>query len=81
MENFDRENIDEFVKLLEIFQIHQYFPVKILRHTVFNIIHTLQFHVHHFLNLTMEVSIVHWEMMELLPMKMLVVSHVTLVMS
>ena len=31
MENFDRENIDE---LLEICQIHQYFPVKILCRTV-----------------------------------------------
>jgi len=29
----------------------------------------------------MEQSLVHWEMMELLPMKTLVVSHVTLVMS
>ena len=31
MENFDRENID---KLLENHQICQYFPIKILRHTV-----------------------------------------------
>ena len=31
--------------------------------------------------LIMELSIVHWEMMEFLPMKILVVSHVTLVMS
>ena len=31
MENFDRENIDE---LLEIHQIYQYFPVKILQWTV-----------------------------------------------
>ena len=31
METFDRQNID---KLLEIRQIHQYFPVKILRRTV-----------------------------------------------
>ena len=34
MENFDRENIDE---LLEIRQIRQYFPVKILRRTVFQL--------------------------------------------
>ena len=31
--------------------------------------------------LVMEQSIVHWEMMKFLPMKTLVVSHVTLVMS
>ena len=37
--------------------------------------------VHPLLFLIMERSIVHWEMMEFLPMKTLVVSHVTLVMS
>ena len=40
-----------------------------------------QFPVHHYLFLLMEQSIVHWEMMEFLPMKTLVVSHVTLVMT
>ena len=34
MENFDRENID---KLLEICQIHQYFPIKILHEWLLNL--------------------------------------------
>ena len=39
MENFDRENIDE---LLEIRQIRQYFPIKILCRTV----HRTQMNIH-----------------------------------
>ena len=40
-----------------------------------------QFLVHYLLFLAMELVIVHWEMMESLPMETLVVSHVTLVIS
>ena len=40
-----------------------------------------QFHVHFLLLLAMEQSIVHWEMIEILHIKTLVISHVTLVMS
>ena len=40
-----------------------------------------QLPVHHLLILIMECSIVHWEMMEFLPMKTLAVSRVTLVMN
>jgi len=33
VENFDGENVDELIKIC---QIRQYFPVKILRHMVFD---------------------------------------------
>ena len=58
--------------------------IKLCMHYIFADINNklvFQFHVHHWTVLTMEQSIVHLEMMEFLPMKTLVVSHVTLVMS
>jgi len=38
VENFDRENVEELIK---ISQICQYFPVKNLRHTVHNKVHNI----------------------------------------